>query len=116
MSKVTNAMLCAACGREVHGAIWYARQAPEGGSEVICWSCYNADSGLSEKILATVEPIEPRAARPCFPLVDAVVCVECDAVYQTDPGDGCPRCGCKVGFAVSRVIAPRDAATPWRRP
>lgn len=69
-----------------------------------------------EQILASVEPIEPRPARPFVALIEAQLCINCDTIYSTDPGEGCPRCGSRVAFSVGRLIAPKTAPAPWRKP
>lgn len=62
------------------------------------------------------EPIELRPSRPLVELRLAQLCVDCEAIYETDPGTGCPRCGSRSALALARVISPADEPAPWRRP
>ena len=66
-----------------------------------------------DELLDDTEPVSPRPFRPAIPLREAQVCVDCDTVYQ---GSECPACTSVHGFAVARVIAPRDPdLAPWRK-
>ena len=68
---------------------------------------------IERVLIAGVAPLKPREYRPAIPLREAQLCVDCETVYQ---GSECPSCTSTHGFAVARVIAPRDPGqTPWRK-
>lgn len=66
-------------------------------------------SAAEDPILASVEPIEPRAVVPVIDLRLAVLCVGCDGIYPSESTD-CPRCGSVVRFPVARVIRAQGVA------
>ena len=110
-SAVIEPQRCADCRNVIGGSGVY----DPATNTMLCVECADKRAAHEAEILATVPPIAPRPSRAAVPLPEAVLCVDCDTIYQTGPESECPRCGARSSFAVARVLAPRDSAAPWRR-
>lgn len=47
---------------------------------------------------------EPPPARAHFPLSSALLCCNCDSVFEATGGQTCPACGSKQAVALGRVL------------
>lgn len=91
-----------------------AKQAAEAMGKVAELMSHDTPPERAAEILESIEPLPAREYRPTVKLGAAHLCVQCESIYEGDRG-GCPDCGNRVGFAVARVIAPKDEPAPWRR-
>ena len=62
-------------------------------------------SEVMGEVLAAIPPVPDRPRRIGLELRHAVLCIECDLIY-TAHGDGCPSCGSRARFTLTRVIRP----------
>jgi hypothetical protein len=50
-----------------------------------------------------------RQVRPSIPLERALLCLDCDAVFEMGRGACCPACGSSTTWTLGRLLARRAA-------